>query len=196
MKLFSTSALIFATTSAMVGVSNSAVSAPTVLEELTMINDRFRRAPTKKQMKRNRTNQTDKSPGYKSVEADLQKKHFRNIIRRHGAQAIVNARALSKREQFIMSKILSTKGKLTGRQLLWKLDNTQVDPAELAQFIAKQAEIMAKAKNEIARNYALYGVDIDNEPADDTEADESQEVESQSQNQQQFGLLHWLSKTD
>merc|ERR1719356_367822 len=44
---------------------------------------------------------------------------------------------------------------------------------------------MAKAKNEIARNYALYGVDIDNEPTDDTEADESQEVESESQNQQE-----------
>merc|ERR1712021_292245 len=148
----------------------------TVLEELTRANDRFRRTPTKKQMKRNRSNQSDKTDGYKAIETDLEKSQFRPIIRRHGAQAIVNARALNKREQFVMSQILQQKGKLTGRQLLWKIDNMQVDEAELKEFIERQAAIMAKARNEIARNYALYGVDIDNVSEDDVQPDEEVEV--------------------
>jgi len=179
MKLFSTSALIFATTSALASLEvNTGLtgSSSTVLEELTRANDRFRRTPTKKQMKRNRSNQSDKTDGYKAIETDLEKSQFRPIIRRHGAQAIVNARALNKREQFVMSQILQQKGKLTGRQLLWKIDNMQVDEAELKEFVQRQAAIMAKARNEIARNYALYGVDIDNVSEDDVQPDEEVEV--------------------
>jgi len=180
MKLFSTSALIFATTSALASLEvNTGLtgSSSTVLEELTRANDRFRRTPTKKQMKRNRSNQSDKTDGYKAIETDLEKSQFRPIIRRHGAQAIVNARALNKREQFVMSQILQQKGKLTGRQLLWKIDNMQVDEAELNEFVQRQAAIMAKARNEIARNYALYGVDIDNVSEDDVQEATTPEVE-------------------
>jgi hypothetical protein len=169
MKLFSTSALIFATTSALTSLEVNTGLGSTVLEELTRANDRYRRAPTKKQMKRNRNNQADKTDGYRAVESDLAKPHFRSIIRRHGAQAIVNARALNKREQFVMSKILQQKGKLTGRQLLWKIDNMHVDEDELDAFVQRQAAIMAKARNEVARNYALYGVDIDNVHEDDVQ---------------------------
>jgi len=179
MKLFSTSALIFATTSALASLEVNPAGlrqASTVLEELTRANDRYRRNPTKKQMKRNRSNQADKTDGYKTVETDLAKPQFRPIIRRHGAQAIVNARALNKREQFVMSQILQQKGKLTGRQLLWKLDNMHVDEAELDAFVQRQAAIMAKARNEIARNYALYGVDIDNVHEDDVQEQEPDEV--------------------
>ena len=180
MKLFSTSAIFVAATaytanfpllsyvpcSAIPGCQiNADGNVEYVDDAAANESTRRRRSTTSKKDARKARKESNRSEGYLNVKSDIEHGRFKKIIKAHGAQSIVDPWGLDQKEQYILHNILKEGTALTGKQLLNRLDNDQVDPEDLNQFVIRQKQLLKMAAGDYeAQNLALVGLEAPERP--------------------------------
>ena len=192
MKLFSTSAIFVAATaytanfpllsyvpcSSIPGCQIDAAGNVEYVDDAAEEPVRRRRSEQSKKVARKARKESNRSEGYQNVKSDIEHGRFKKIIKAHGAQSIVDPWGLDQKEQYILHNILKAGTPLTGKQLLNRLDNDQVDPEDLNTFVIRQKQLLKMAGGSYeAQNLALVGLEAPENSSVEAEVEPEAETE-------------------